>query len=226
MLNKKSRTFEISGLQSSHFAKLSRRPHYRGCLIIMPPKTPRKGRLEAKARSIRHKRPFVAAVLASALHYLCLLAAATCGTLFILNPNQQTVRALVACLVLAIVSWVIAYFRRRAAVCPLCKGTPMLHSGALPHAKAVRIPPLNHGVTAVLSTLVSQQFTCMYCGCRFDLLKESSQHVYTDDDWISSGSVPLAPLTRLPGRSHGARPLPTPPLAPIHATLHHPPQSF
>lgn len=192
----------------------------------MPPRTPRKGRLEAKARSIRHKRPFVLAAAASALHFLCLLATATCGTIFVLDPQQHTVRALVGCLALTIFTWLVAYFRRRSAVCPLCKGTPMLHSGALPHAKAVRMPPFNHGVTAVLSTLASQQFTCMYCGCRFDLLKESSQQVYIDDERVSSGATPYAPITRLPGRSHDAAPSATPPLAPIHATLHRPPQSF
>lgn len=192
----------------------------------MPPKTPRKGRLEAKARSVRHKRPFVLAVAASAFHYLCLLAALTCGSMFAVNPNQQTMRALVGCLALSVVTWLIAYFRRRSAVCPLCKGTPMLHSGALPHAKAVRVPPFNHGVTAVLSTLASQQFTCMYCGCRFDLLKESSQQAYIDDERVCSGAAAYAPITRLPGRLHGAAPSATPPLAPIHATLHRPPQSF
>lgn len=189
----------------------------------MHPRSSRKGRLEAKARSIRHKRPFVGAVLASAIHYLCLVATVTCGVIFALDPQQRTMRALVACLGLSLVSWLIAYFRRRAAVCPLCKGTPMLHSGALPHAKAFRLPPFNHGVTAVLSTLVSQQFTCMYCGCRFDLLKESSQHVYTDDD---RAPAPGVPLTRLPARPRGSAPAATPPLAPIRATLHPPTQSF
>lgn len=196
----------------------------------MAPRKHSNGRLEAKARSIRRKRPFVGAAVASAIHYLCLLGTATCAVMFVLEPRPYTMRALLASVGAAMVTWLIAYFKRRAAVCPLCKGTPLLHSGALPHAKAVRVRPFNHGVSAVMSTIVSQQFTCMYCGCRFDLLKAPTSQTYTDEDRTALGDVGEAgcrtPLTRLPARLHAARPSSTPPLAPIHASVHHPPQSF
>lgn len=133
----------------------------------------RKDMVEAKARSIRRKRPFVVAGAAAAVHYLCLVATVTCGVLFVEHPRLDTVLALIGSLGLAVASWIIGYFKRRAAMCPLCNGTPLLVSGALPHVKAVRIPPFNHGVSAVLSLVFTQRFTCMYCGCRFDMLKDS-----------------------------------------------------
>jgi hypothetical protein len=70
--------------------------------------------------------------------------------------------------------WIIAFFKRRAAHCPLCKGTPLLNSGARPHAKARRFYPFNHGMTATLSIIATQRFCCMYCGSDFDLLKTPS----------------------------------------------------
>jgi hypothetical protein len=93
--------------------------------------------------------------------------------LFVQHPRLDTVLALIGSLGLAVASWILGYFKRRAAMCPLCNGTPLLVSGALPHVKAVRIPPFNHGVSAVLSLVFTQRFTCMYCGCRFDMLKDS-----------------------------------------------------
>lgn len=134
----------------------------------------RKDKMEAKARSIRRKRPFVVAGAAAAVHYLCLVATVTCGVLFVLHPRIDTVLALIGSLGLAVASWIIGYFKRRSALCPLCNGTPLLDSGALPHVRAVWIPPFNHGVSAVLSMMFTQRFTCMYCGCRFDLLKDTT----------------------------------------------------
>jgi len=140
-----------------------------------------KDKMEAKARSIRRKRAFVVAGAAAAVHYLCLVATATCGVLFMLHPRIDTVLALIGSLGLAVASWIVGYFKRRAALCPLCNGTPLLASGALPHVKAVWIPPFNHGVSAVLSMIFTQRFTCMYCGCRFDLLKDSNRRPQADD---------------------------------------------
>jgi len=71
-------------------------------------------------------------------------------------------------------SWVLCFLKRRSARCPLCKGTPFLDTGALTHRKASRLFPLNHGTSAVLSTLFTQRFRCMYCGTRYDLLKRHS----------------------------------------------------
>ena len=64
--------------------------------------------------------------------------------------------------------------RRRSARCPLCKGSPLYDSGAVKHAKAHRMRPLNHGATAVLSILFLNRFRCMYCGTPYDMLKAPS----------------------------------------------------
>ena len=55
------------------------------------------------------------------------------------------------------IMWLIAFFKRRAAYCPLCKGTPLINSGALPHSRARRLFPLNHGVTATLSIIATPE---------------------------------------------------------------------
>ncbi|MCF7730851.1 MAG: hypothetical protein K9N23_04150 [Akkermansiaceae bacterium] len=144
-------------------------------------------RLAARARSIRHKQPFVAAGTAAAVHYLCLLAAATCAVLLVLRPTQHTTPALVICLALTVASWLVALFKRKAALCPLCKGSPLMHTGARPHANAVCLPSMNHGVSAVLSTIFTQQFTCMYCGCRFDLLRDSTSHSPASEECAFQG---------------------------------------
>jgi DNA-directed RNA polymerase subunit RPC12/RpoP len=76
--------------------------------------------------------------------------------------------------------WLTAYFKRRAAKCPLCKGTPLLNSGAVPHPRARRIRPLNQGVSAMLSIMATQRFRCMYCGSDYDLLKPRSRRTYVN----------------------------------------------
>ena len=74
----------------------------------------------------------------------------------------------------SLATWLISYLRRRSARCPLCKGSPLLESGAVKHAKAYRLRPFNHGATAVLGILFLNRFRCMYCGTPYDLLKRSS----------------------------------------------------
>jgi len=81
------------------------------------------------------------------------------------------------------ITWLVASIKRRCAFCPLCKGTPLINSGARPHSKATRILALNHGVSATLSILTTQKFRCMYCGSNFDLLKTPSRlRGLSDDD--------------------------------------------
>lgn len=110
----------------------------------------------------------------TAVHYLCLVATVTCAVLFVIHRDKQTSTPLIACMGLSVATWVWAFFKRRSARCPLCKGTPLLNSGALPHGRAVRLAPLNHGVSASLSLLFTQTFRCMYCGNLYDLLKPSA----------------------------------------------------
>lgn len=124
-----------------------------------------------RARSVPNARPFRVAVFFSVLHFLGLIAALTALVSVFLDPHPRAPRVLIAALGFSAVTWLIAYFKRRAAHCPLCKGTPLINSGAMPHARAWRIPPFNHGVSAMLSILACHKFRCMYCGSDYDLLK-------------------------------------------------------
>ncbi len=127
-----------------------------------------------RARSLPSSRPFNVAVFFAALHYLGLITAVTSLVLFFREPSQLAMKVMLCGLMFSIIWWVIAFFKRRAAYCPLCKGTPLINSGALPHSRAWRLFPLNHGVTATLSVIACQRFRCMYCGSDFDLLKTPS----------------------------------------------------
>jgi hypothetical protein len=127
-----------------------------------------------RARSVPHKQPFVRAVFLSALHYMGILAALTTLAVFFVNPTGLATKVFVACLVFIGITWLLAYFRRRSTHCPLCKGTPLVNTGALAHQKATKIWPFNHGVSATLSIIATQTFRCMYCGTAFDLMKTPS----------------------------------------------------
>ncbi|MFD2257411.1 hypothetical protein ACFSSA_12070 [Luteolibacter algae] len=116
-----------------------------------------------------------------AIHYLGVIASITTLVLFFLNPQPFTTKVLVACLGFTAFTWLLAFFKRRHTHCPLCKGTPLINSGALAHQKAVRIFPLNHGVTATLSIIATQQFRCMYCGTAFDMLKTPSHQLQNEE---------------------------------------------
>lgn len=127
-----------------------------------------------RARSLPSSRPFNVAVFFWALHFLALITTLTALAKFLMEPNPAALKVILSCIGFSIVMWIIAFFKRRDAHCPLCKGTPLINSGALPHSKARRIYPLNHGMTATLSIIATQRFCCMYCGSDFDLLKTPS----------------------------------------------------
>lgn len=134
----------------------------------------------ARARSLPSARPFRVAVLATSIHYLGLVVSATALGCFFLEPSQEASRILVGGMVFSAISWLIAFFKRRETFCPLCKGTPLLNTGAHTHIRAWRIPPLNHGTTAVLSIMSTQKFRCMYCGSDYDLLKPPTRLLHGD----------------------------------------------
>lgn len=142
----------------------------------LPPKN------ATKARSLRHPRPFVLAVALAAVHFLTLFAAITSVVLFIMDPQELTMQLLLGSVATSIFTWILAYFKRKAVLCPLCKGTPLFNSGAMPHPNATRLWPFNYGLSAVLSLLFTQHFRCMYCGCRYDLLREPRDHRHIDDE--------------------------------------------
>ncbi len=126
------------------------------------------------ARSLSSKRPFKVAVFFSSLHFLGLITTVTALVLFFLEPSPLTRNFVLGGIGFSVVTWLIAFFKRRAAYCPLCRGTPLIDSGASPHFRATRIFPFSHGVSATLSIIASLTFRCMYCGSDFDLLKTPS----------------------------------------------------
>lgn len=126
---------------------------------------------EPRARSLPFRGPFILAGFLSAIHYLSIVAWLTCLVMFAFQRNELVSKMVGGTMFLVIGTWFLAFIKRRSARCPLCKGTPLLNSGALPHGKAFRIPPLNHGTTATLSLICTQEYRCMYCGNLYDLLK-------------------------------------------------------
>jgi hypothetical protein len=133
-----------------------------------------KRREAARARSVPYRQPFVITTIICAIHYLGLIASATSLILFFIHPTPLATHIFVATLGFSAVTWLIAFFKRRSTHCPLCKGTPLINSGALVHSKAFRLSPFNHGVSACLSIIANQKFCCMYCGNTYDLLKRPS----------------------------------------------------
>jgi hypothetical protein len=129
----------------------------------------------SRARSIHDKRPFRGAIFFTLVHYLCIIAFLTCGVLLFVHPEPMTmVKPLIAAGIALAITWLISFFRRRSARCPLCKGSPLLDTGAVKHAKATRLRPFNYGTTAVLGILFLNRFRCMYCGTPYDLQKRSA----------------------------------------------------
>jgi hypothetical protein len=129
----------------------------------------------SRARSIHDKRPFNRAIFFTMVHYLCGIAFLTCGVILLSHPTPMMMaKPLVASGVAFAVTWLISFMRRRSARCPLCKGSPLLDTGAAKHVKAFRLRPFNHGTTAVLGILFLNRFRCMYCGTPYDLQKPSA----------------------------------------------------
>jgi len=127
-----------------------------------------------RARSLPSSRPYTVAVFFSLLHYLGMITTVTAFVFFFIEQGQLMAQVIVGGLAFSGVTWLIAFFKRRSAHCPLCKGTPLINSGALAHSRATRLYPFSHGVSATLSIIATQSFRCMYCGSDFDLLKTPS----------------------------------------------------
>lgn len=129
-----------------------------------------------RCRSLPSAHHFRFAVTLCAIHYLCLITMLTTAVMLILYPDQRASRLLIATTAATIASWFLALLKRRSTMCPLCKGTPLVESGARLHERAQRLPPLTHGTSTILSILFLLRFRCMYCGTDYDLLKESRRH--------------------------------------------------
>lgn len=130
-------------------------------------------------RSMTHSSPYYTAVAWSVLNLLCNAATVIIISLYFYDPSSMGMNSrrplaiIIGGVSICLLTFVIAFIKRRNAKCPLCKGTPLLNTGARPHVHAVSVTPFNHGYTAVLSILLTQKVCCMYCGTKYDLLKTS-----------------------------------------------------
>jgi len=127
--------------------------------------------MSTRSRSVPHKRPFIGAMFWTLIHWFALFVFAATLVALAFSRDLHTAYIAAGALVGAGLTWLIAFLTRSHARCPLCKGTPYLNTGAGTHSEAVRIPLLNHGTTAMLSTLFRLRFRCMYCGTPYDFLK-------------------------------------------------------
>jgi hypothetical protein len=128
-----------------------------------------------RARSLPSRSPFDTAVIFSMIHYLGIVTTVTSLVSYLVMPSVLASSFVGGGLAFSAISWLLAFFKRRTAYCPLCKGTPLVNSGAHTHTKAFRLLPFNHGTTAMLSIIATQKFRCMYCGSDYDLLKPPSR---------------------------------------------------
>jgi len=131
---------------------------------------------EQRARSIPYKRPFVRAIVISAMYFLALIGAIAALFCFFAQPVAHTGIVMAGFATSSLVLWLLGLAARRHAHCPLCRGTPFLDSAAHAHVKAVRFYPLNHGISNLIRAIASQRFRCQFCGTTFDLLKSSARH--------------------------------------------------
>lgn len=76
-----------------------------------------------------------------------------------------------ACLAGFIITRLSAFVLSSHLHCGLCHGTVMSDNKCRKHVDAARIPPLSYRGTAVVSTLFSLSFRCMYCGTPYRLWK-------------------------------------------------------
>lgn len=123
-----------------------------------------------------YKRPFITALLISAFFYLLLIGTGAALFALMVGPNKNAASLLIGFAGFSAFLWFFSFFKRRSCPCPLCKGTPLLDSGATRHEKAVRFFPLNYGTSNVIRSIARQHFRCQFCGTPFDLLKPKDGH--------------------------------------------------
>lgn len=153
-----------------------------------PSTSPGKARV-LRARSLPSARPFRVAVVFTAIHYLGIVVTSTALICVFLEPSQTAVHLMIGGMIFTAIAWLVAFFKRKATFCPLCKGTPLINSGARVHSRAWRLYPLNHGVTATVSIMACQKFRCMYCGSDYDLLKPPTRLLHGTPEYSEFDEV-------------------------------------
>ena len=142
-----------------------------------PAAAPRqKAPLGRRARSVPFKKPYILALLVSALFYLALIGTAAALFAFMAIPDKHSASLLIGFGGFSAFLWLFSFFKRRNCICPLCKGTPYVDNSALRHEKAFRFFPLNYGTSNVIRSMARQHFRCQFCGTPYDLLKPFSKH--------------------------------------------------
>lgn len=136
----------------------------------------------SRARSLPAARPFRTAVFITTIYFFGLIVTGTAFVGVIIHRSETAGKILLYGAIFSAVAWFVAFFKRRSALCPLCKGTPLLNSRAFTHTRAWRMWPCNHGTTAILSIMATQKFRCMYCGSDFDLLKPRNRILYGEHE--------------------------------------------
>ena len=125
---------------------------------------------------MRFRGTFYVATFWTIAHVLSVVATTIAVFLFLSHHKEPRsvfyLYSIVVGVLLVATTLLISFFKRRNAHCPLCRGTPLVNSGALAHKKSYCLKPFNHGHTAILSIVFTQKFSCMYCGTKYDLLKK------------------------------------------------------
>lgn len=127
----------------------------------------------SRTKSLPSCRRFYTAVICSIINIATLAVTVTALVQLLSAPSPLKLIITLGALAGSLATWLLAHLQRKNALCPLCKGTPLANTGALPQRSAQRLRPLNEGSTAVLSIIATQRFRCMYCSSNFDLLKPS-----------------------------------------------------
>lgn len=103
--------------------------------------------------------------------FLALVAFVVCGTLLFLHHDRQMgIYALVA-FVIMVGTRLAAAINSHRLCCHLCHGTVLHEKICRKHDNARRLPLLGHRAAAVLGTVFTGSFTCMYCGSLYRLKK-------------------------------------------------------
>lgn len=139
----------------------------------------------SRYRSVPYRTPFYSAVAWTLILWCSIAATITLVALFLVHHEQGNgdlyKRPIIISAGGTILTLIISYYKRRAARCPLCIGTPLINTGALPHRRSRKFGPFSEGYTTVFSIAFTQKFRCMYCGTRYDLLKTPRRKQEADD---------------------------------------------
>lgn len=141
-------------------------------------------RQTTRTRSMPYRGTFYVATIWTLAHLFSIGLTAIALFLFLRHHKEPRsvfyLYSVIAGVLLVAITLLISYFTRRNARCPLCRGTPLQNSGALAHKNSFCLRPFNHGYSAVFSIVFTQKLTCMYCGTKYDLLKEPGRRSRKD----------------------------------------------